>query len=165
MMPNRTILLVEDNPDDEALVLRAFAKINLLSDVVIARDGAEALDYVFGRGNHAGRNASLLPQVVLLDLKLPKVDGLEVLRQLRASPETRLLPIVLLTSSNEDRDRLRGYSLGANSFVRKPIHFTEFADTVRALGHYWLVLNEQPPIGPPGQNTAGAQISALASTT
>jgi len=145
-MPNRTILLVEDNADDEALVLRAFAKINLATDLVVTRDGAEALDYVFGRGSHAGRDASAMPQVVLLDLKLPKVDGLEVLRQLRSAPETKLLPVVLLTSSNEDSDRLRGYSLGANSFVRKPIHFTEFADAVRMLGHYWLILNEKPPV-------------------
>ena len=164
-MNKKTILLVEDNANDEFLTLRALKKHNLANEVVVARDGAEALDYIFGSGAYAGRNPDEPPVVVLLDLKLPKVDGLEVLRQLRASPETRLLPIVLLTSSNEDRDRLRGYSLGANSFVRKPIHFTEFADTVRALGHYWLVLNEQPPIGPPGQNTAGAQISALASTT
>ena len=145
-MPKRTILLVEDNPDDEALVLRAFAKINLANELVVTRDGAEALDYIFGRGNHAGRDASVMPQVVLLDLKLPKVDGLEVLRQLRAATETKLLPVVLLTSSNEDSDRLRGYSLGANSFVRKPIHFTEFADAVRMLGHYWLVLNEEVPL-------------------
>lgn len=144
-MPKRTILLVEDNPDDETLVLRAFAKNKFADEVVVARDGVEALDYLFGHGNYAGRDVSELPQVVLLDLKLPKVDGLEVLERLRAAPETKLLPVVLLTSSNEEQDRLRGYALGANSFVRKPSHFIEFVDAVRMLGHYWLVLNEHLP--------------------
>jgi two-component system response regulator len=144
-MANRTILLVEDNPDDEALMLRALAKINLDKEVVIARDGVEALDCIYGRGNHAGHH--IKPRVILLDLKLPKLDGLEVLRQLRSTPETKLIPVVLLTSSDEQQDRLRGYSLGANSFVRKPVHFTEYADAVRLLGHYWLLLNEQPPSG------------------
>jgi len=147
-MANRTILLVEDDPNDEALVLRILAKINLANEVVIARDGEEALDYLFGRGGHAGRDTSVMPQVVFLDLKLPKVDGLEVLEQLRAAPETRLLPVVLLTSSNERQDRRRGYALGANSFVRKPVDFTEFADAVRQLALYWVLLNEDPPTGP-----------------
>jgi two-component system response regulator len=144
-MAKRTILLVEDNPDDETLVLRAFTKNKLADEVVVVRDGAEALDYVFARGNYANRDAAAQPQVVLLDLKLPKVDGMEVLRQLRAAPETKLLPVVLLTSSNEEQDRLLGYALGANSFVRKPSHFIEFVDAVRMLGHYWLVLNEEVP--------------------
>lgn len=152
---HRTILLVEDNADDEALMVRALAKINLAEDVVIAHDGAEALDYIFGRGDHAGRNISDAPQVVFLDLKLPKMDGFEVLQALRTAPETKLVPVVLLTSSNEERDRLRGYSLGANSYVRKPVHFTEFADTVRLLGHYWLALNEHPPVGIKAAEGAG----------
>ncbi len=155
-MANRTILLVEDNPDDEALMLRALAKINLADKVVIARDGVEALDYIYGRGNHDGRDISVMPQVILLDLKLPKIDGLEVLRQLRSAPETKLIPVVLLTSSNEEQGRLLGYSLGANSFVRKPIHFTEYADAVRMLGHYWLLLNEQPPSGAPLRDAVGS---------
>ena len=122
-MAKRTILLVEDNPDDETLVLRAFTKNKLADEVVVVRDGAEALDYVFARGSYANRDASVQPQVVLLDLKLPKVDGMEVLRQLRAAPETKLLPVVLLTSSNEEQDRLLGYALGANSFVRETFSF------------------------------------------
>jgi two-component system, response regulator len=145
-MDNGTILLVEDNPDDEALTLRALQKNNIRNEVVIARDGVEALDYLFGTGKHSERDSSLLPQVVLLDLKLPKVDGLEVLRQLRANERTKLLPVVILTSSNEDQDRLRGYDLGANSYVRKPVDFNQFIDAVRQLGLYWLILNERPPI-------------------
>jgi len=155
-MTKRTILLVEDNPDDEILVLRAFTKNKLTDEVVVARDGVEALDYLFGRENYAGRDVTALPQVVLLDLKLPKIDGLEVLRQLRAAAETKHLPVVLLTSSNEEQDRLRGYALGANSFVRKPTHFIEFADTVRMLGHYWLVLNEQAPLA--GRDSARSEL-------
>jgi two-component system, response regulator len=139
------ILLVEDNPDDEALTLRAFRKNNVTNEVVVARDGAEALDYLFGSGAYANRDTSLLPQVVILDLKLPKIDGLEVLRRLRAAPQTKLLPVVILTSSNEERDRLQGYDLGANSYVRKPVDFAEFVDAVRQLGLYWLLLNERPP--------------------
>jgi CheY-like chemotaxis protein len=139
------ILLVEDNPDDEALTLRAFRKNNVTNEVVVARDGAEALDYLFGTGTYANRDVTLLPQIVILDLKLPKIDGLEVLRRLRAVPQTRLLPVVILTSSNEERDRLEGYGLGANSYVRKPVDFAEFVDAVRQLGLYWLLLNERPP--------------------
>ena len=160
-MANRTILLVEDNPDDEALMLRALAKINLASELVIARDGVEALDYVFGRGSQAGRDTSTMPQVILLDLKLPRIDGLEVLRQLRAAPESKLIPVVLLTSSNEEQDRLRGYSLGANSFVRKPIHFNEFADAVRLLGRYWITLNEQPPSKASRLDAVGSRLQAI----
>ena len=139
------ILLVEDNEKDEELTLRALRKNKILNEVVVARDGIEALDYLFARGVHSNRGADKLPQLILLDLKLPKVDGLEVLRQLRADQRTRLLPVVILTSSNEDRDRLAGYSRGANSFVRKPVDFTEFTEAVRQLGLYWLILNEPPP--------------------
>ncbi|MGH9727872.1 MAG: response regulator [Candidatus Acidiferrales bacterium] len=145
-MQERFILLVEDNPDDEVLTLRALKKNNISNEVVVARDGAEALDYLFGLSNHAGRDLTSLPQVVLLDLKLPKVDGLEVLRRLRADARTKLLPVVILTSSNEEQDRLTGYGLGANSYVRKPVDFVQFTDAVRQLGLYWLLLNEQPPV-------------------
>ena len=139
------ILLVEDNPDDEALTLRALKKNNIKNEVVLAHDGAEALEYLFATGKYAGRNTNVLPQVVLLDLKLPKIDGLEVLRRLRADQRTRLLPVVILTSSNEEQDRIDGYGLGANSYVRKPVDFSQFLDAARQLGLYWLVLNEAPP--------------------
>lgn len=142
-MTNSVILLVEDNPDDEALTLRALKKNNITNEVVVARDGAEALDYLFGTGKQAGR--PLVPQVTLLDLKLPKVDGLEVLRRIREDQRTKVLPVVILTSSNEERDRLQGYNLGANSYVRKPVDFLQFTDAVRQLGLYWLLLNERPP--------------------
>ena len=145
-MASNAILLVEDNPDDEALTLRAFCKNNIANEVVVARDGAEALDYLFASGAYANRDAAALPQVVILDLKLPKIDGLEVLRRLRAAPHTKLLPVVILTSSTEERDRLEGYGLGANSYVRKPVDFAEFVDAVRQLGLYWLLLNERPPV-------------------
>jgi len=145
MAATNVILLVEDNPDDEALTLRALNKNNIKNQVVVARDGAEALDYLFGSGNYAGRDATQIPQVVLLDLKLPKLDGLEVLRRLRADERTKLLPVVILTSSVEQQDRLRGYDLGANSYVRKPVDFNQFIDAVRQLGLYWLILNERPP--------------------
>jgi CheY-like chemotaxis protein len=144
-MSDNVILLVEDNPDDEALTLRALKKNNILNQVVVARDGAEALDYLFSTGKYAGRDVNLMPQIVLLDLKLPKVDGLEVLRQLRADERTKLLPVVILTSSNEEQDRYRGYDMGANSYVRKPVDFNQFIEAVRQLGLYWLVLNERPP--------------------
>ncbi len=144
-MNEKVILLVEDSQRDEELALRALRKNNIRNEVVVARDGAEALDYLFATGAHAGRDTAELPTVVLLDLKLPKVDGLEVLRRIRADERTRLLPVVILTSSKEDKDRLAGYSSGANSFVRKPIEFTEFSDAVRQLGLYWLLLNEAPP--------------------
>jgi CheY-like chemotaxis protein len=145
MTTDKSILLVEDNPDDEALTLRALKKNNIRNSVVVARDGAEALDYLFGRGAHESRDTSILPQLVLLDLKLPKVDGLGVLRAIRADERTKRLPVVILTSSKEDQDLLDGYELGANSYVRKPVDFTAFADAVRELGLYWLVLNESPP--------------------
>ncbi|HSJ47218.1 MAG TPA: response regulator [Gammaproteobacteria bacterium] len=143
-MDNRAILLIEDNPDDEALTLRALQKNNILNKVVVARDGAEALDYLFCRGSYAERDPLDLPELVLLDLKLPKVDGLEVLKQLRAAQETRRLPVVILTSSNEQRDIVAGYDLGANSYIRKPVDFTQFTEAVRQLGVYWLVLNVPP---------------------
>jgi two-component system response regulator len=142
----KVILLVEDNPDDEALTLRALKKNNIKNEVVVARDGAEALDYLFATGKYVGRDTSLLPQVVLLDLKLPKIEGLEVLRRVRADDRTKLLPVVILTSSNEDQDRIAGYGLGANSYVRKPVDFSQFLDAARHLGLYWLVLNEAPPV-------------------
>lgn len=143
-MTSSVILLVEDNPDDEALTLRALKKNNITNEVIVARDGAEALDYLFGTGMQAGR--PLAPEVTLLDLKLPRIDGLEVLRRIREDQRTRLLPVVILTSSNEERDRLQGYNLGANSYVRKPVDFVQFTDAVRQLGLYWLLLNERPPL-------------------
>ena len=142
---DKVILLVEDNPDDEALTLRALMKNNIMNKVVVARDGVEALDYLFGTGAHAGRDVSDQPQVVLLDLKLPKVDGHEVLRRIRANDRTRLQPVVILTTSNEDRDVISSYQLGANSYIRKPVDFDQFMEAVRQLGLYWLVLNVPPP--------------------
>ncbi len=139
----RMILLVEDNPDDEALTRRALAKNNIQNEVLVARDGAEALDCLFGTGGRAGR--PIAPEVVLLDLKLPKIDGLEVLRRIRADERTRRLPVVILTSSREERDVISGYDLGANSYIRKPVDFAQFVEAVRQLGLYWLVLNEPPP--------------------
>jgi two-component system response regulator len=144
---DKTILLVEDNPDDEALTLRALKKNNILNEVVVARDGVEALDYLFGTGRHAGRDTGIQPPLVLLDLKLPKIDGLEVLKRLRADERTRLQPVVVLTSSNEERDIIAGYRLGANSYIRKPVDFEQFMEAVRQLGLYWLVLNVPPPRG------------------
>lgn len=145
-MNDRVILLVEDNPRDEELTLRALKKGNVLNPVVVARDGVEALDYLFARGGHANRDPAALPQVILLDLKLPKVDGLEVLKTLRADERTKLLPVVVLTSSNEEQDLIRSYSLGANSYVRKPVDFAQFVEAARQLGLYWLVLNETAPL-------------------
>lgn len=144
-MPEKIILLVEDNPDDEALTRRAFRKNNILNEVVVARNGAEALDFLFGTGAFAGRDLSVRPTVVLLDLNLPLVSGLEVLRRVREDPRTRLLPVVILTSSKEEQDMIEGYRLGANSYVRKPVDFGEFLEATRQLGLYWLVLNEAPP--------------------
>jgi CheY-like chemotaxis protein len=146
MMNNHVILLVEDNPDDEALTLRALEKNKITNEVVVAHDGVQALDYVFGTGAYAGRDTSLSPQIILLDLKLPKIDGIEVLRRLRGDPRTKLTPVVILTSSNEEQDLLAGYGFGANSYVRKPVDFDQFAEAVRYLGLYWLVLNQPPPV-------------------
>jgi CheY-like chemotaxis protein len=144
-MADKIILLVEDNPDDEKLTLRALHKNKISNEVVVVRDGVEALDYLFSTGPYEGKSVNVMPQVVLLDLKLPKVDGLEVLRRLRADERTKLLPVVILTSSNEEHDRITGYALGANSYVRKPVDFSQFIEAARQLGLYWLVLNEPPP--------------------
>ena len=141
----RTILLVEDNPDDEELTLRALSRNNISNQVVVVRDGQEAVDWLEGTGPHAGRDPDDIPALILLDLKLPKIDGLDVLRRLRANPRTALVPVVILTSSKEDRDRASGYQSGANSYVQKPVDFTSFVDAVRQLGMYWLMLNEPPP--------------------
>lgn len=142
----KVILLVEDNADDEALTKRAFKKNNVMNQLVVARDGVEALDYLFGTGAQAGRDLSVMPTVILLDLKLPKVDGLEVLRRLRADARTKFLPVVVLTSSKEEQDLAQSYSLGVNSYIRKPVEFEQFIEAVRQLGLYWLVLNEAPPV-------------------
>ncbi len=139
------ILLVEDNPDDELLTLRAFKKNNISNEIVVARDGVEALDYLFATGAHVGRDTADTPQVVLLDLKLPRMSGLEVLRKMRSEPLTKLLPVIILTTSNEESDVLSGYELGANSYIRKPVDFSQFLEAVRQLGLYWLVLNQAPP--------------------
>ena len=146
MSNDRVILLVEDNAKDEELTLRALKKSSIVNPVVVARDGVEALDYLFARGAHANRDQAGMPQVVLLDLKLPKVDGLEVLKALRANEFTKLLPVVVLTSSVEEQDLIRSYSLGANSYVRKPVDFVQFIEAVRQLGLYWLILNETAPV-------------------
>lgn len=144
-MINKSIFLVEDNPDDEALTLRALKKNHIVNEVIVAHDGVEALDYLFARGKHAGRDLTRMPAVILLDLKLPRIDGLEVLRQLRAEEHTKLLPVVILTSSNEEKDLINGYRLGSNSYIRKPVDFIQFTEAVRQLGLYWLMLNERPP--------------------
>ncbi len=144
-MGPRTILLVEDNPKDEALALRALKKSAITNQVIVTRDGAEALEYLFGTGAYAGRGCVGLPAVVLLDLSLPQDGGLEALVQIRANKKTKLLPVVILTSSDEERDRLKGYENGANSYVRKPVEFNAFAEAIRQLGLYWLILNEPLP--------------------
>ena len=144
-MDSKTILLVEDNPDDEALTLRALKRNNILNDVIVARDGAEALDFLFAQGKYGNRDGNRLPEVVLLDLKLPKIDGLEVLRRIREDQKTRRIAVVILTSSNEERDIIAGYDLGANSYIRKPVDFNQFMEAVRQLGVYWLALNVSPP--------------------
>jgi two-component system response regulator len=146
-MSERAIFLVEDNANDEELTLRALRKSKIGNEVVVARDGAEALDYLFARGPYAGRDPQDLPEIVLLDLKLPKVSGLEVLRQIRVKEATKLLPVIMLTSSTEDTDLLAGYRNGANSYVVKPVDFTQFSEAVRQLGMYWLVVNKRPPAG------------------
>ncbi len=139
------ILLVEDNPDDVELTLRALKKSKIANEVVVAKDGVEALDYLFGTGTHAGRDISKMPTVILLDLKLPRISGLEVLKRMRADKRTKLLPVVVLTSSREEQDLINSYRFGANSYIRKPVDFTKFVEAVRELELYWLVLNEPPP--------------------
>lgn len=146
MEENSVILLVEDNPDDEELTLRALKKNNIKNEVVVATNGVEALDYLFAEGMHAGRDTRVMPQVILLDLKLPKLDGFDVLRRMRSDERTKLLPVVILTSSDEEQDRINGYGLGANSYVRKPVEFGNFIEAVRQLGLYWLILNRPAPI-------------------
>ncbi len=143
-MKTKIILLVEDNPDDVKLTMRALRKNNILNEIIAASDGVEALDYLLGTGQYAGRDTTVRPQVVLLDLKMPRMDGLEFLRRIRADGRTRTLPVVVLTTSSEDRDKIESYKLGANSYVRKPVDFNQFADAVHQLGLYWLVLNEPP---------------------
>jgi len=143
-MKTKTILLVEDNPDDVQLTLRALKKNNIMNEIIVAEDGVEALDYLLGTGKYEGRDMSVMPQVVLLDLKMPKMDGLEVLQRIRADERTKLLPVVVLTTSSEDKDRVESYKLGANSYVRKPVDFSQFSEAVNQLGLYWLVLNEGP---------------------
>jgi CheY-like chemotaxis protein len=149
-MQPKTILLVEDNPDDVELALRAFRKNHLANDLVVARDGVEALDYLFCTGPHSHRDPCHQPEVVLLDLKLPRVDGLEVLRRLREDRRTAFVPVVVLTSSTEEDDLVRSYSLGANSYIRKPVDFVQFVEAVREMSVYWLVLNQPPPLVPGG---------------
>jgi two-component system response regulator len=145
-MPDRkTILLVEDNPDDVALTMRAFERNNMLNPIVVARDGVEALEFLFARGAHAERAGKPLPTLILLDLKLPRIDGLGVLKAIRGDERTRLIPVVILTSSKEDQDLAQGYALGANSYVRKPVDFAEFLEAARVLGIYWLAVNQPPP--------------------
>ncbi|ODU45692.1 MAG: two-component system response regulator [Thiobacillus sp. SCN 63-374] len=146
-MSDKSILLVEDNPDDAALTVHALETNNIGNRLVLARDGVEALDYLFCTGPYAGRDPDDHPSVVLLDLKLPKIDGLEVLRRVRATESTRLQPVVILTSSNEEEDRIKGYALGANSYVRKPVDFDDFVRAAGQLGLYWLLLNQTPPQG------------------
>ncbi len=144
IMKTKVILLVEDNPDDVQLTLRALKKSNIMNEVVVAQDGVEALDYLFGTGKYTGRDTGILPQVVLLDLKMPRMDGLEVLQRIRKNERTKLQPVVILTTSSEDRDRVESYRLGANSYIRKPVDFKQFVEAVNQLGLYWLVLNEAP---------------------
>ena len=146
-MDNKIILLVEDNPDDVELTIRALKKNNISNKVIVAKDGVEALDYLFGTGMYAGRDVKDMPVVILLDLKLPKIDGLEVLKSIRQNEFTRLLPVVILTSSVEEKDKINGYRLGANSYVRKPVDFNQFSEAMKFLGLYWLVWNEPPPLG------------------
>jgi two-component system response regulator len=147
MMDRKVILLVEDNPQDEELTLRALRKHNILNEVVVARDGAEALEFLFRTGKYAEYDPNVVPQVILLDIKLPKVDGIEVLRRIREDERTKNYPVVMLTTSNEDSDIAKSYDLHANSYVRKPVDFVQFVEAVKNLGLYWLVLNEAPKPG------------------
>lgn len=146
-MRNKIILLVEDNPDDEALTLRALRKYQIANEIIVARDGAEALDFLFGTGPYSGRDVQIIPELILLDLKLPKLDGLEVLRRLRQDIHVRNTPVVVMTTSDEEQDLRRSYDLHANSFIRKPVDFNQFAEAIRQIGKYWLELNEPPNTG------------------
>jgi len=148
-MENKVILLVEDNPDDEELTIRTLKKNNILNDVVVVRDGSEALDYLFCRAKYSDRDIQVMPVIVMLDLKLPKISGLEVLKNIRSNKITRLLPVVILTSSDEEKDLIESYQLGANSYVRKPVDFSQFQDAVKQLAMYWLLLNQSPPVSGP----------------
>ena len=143
---NGIIMLVEDNPDDEQLTIRALKKANILNEVVVARNGVEALDYLFGTGEYADRDTRIMPMLVLLDLRMPKIDGLEVLRRMRENESTKLINVVVLTSSKEEVDIVRSYDLAANSYIRKPVDFDQFTEAVKHVGLYWLVLNEPPPV-------------------
>jgi CheY-like chemotaxis protein len=145
-MNEKVILLVEDNPDDEALAIRALKRHHVGNEIVVAHDGVEALEYLFGTGSYEGRDVGLKPSVILLDLKLPRIDGLEVLRRLREDDRTKLLPVVVLTTSSEEQDLLDSYSLGCNSYIRKPVDFIQFSEAIRQLGMYWLLMNQPPPI-------------------
>jgi two-component system, response regulator len=145
-MEKKVILLVEDNPDDVALTLRSFKKNNISNEVIVARDGVEALDYLFASGAYRGRDKDIIPALILLDLNLPKLDGMEALRRIRADEKTKLIPVVILTSSKEESDIINGYKLGANGYVRKPVDFAQFNETIRQVGLYWLVTNEPPPV-------------------
>jgi CheY-like chemotaxis protein len=142
----KSILLVEDNPDDEALAIRALKRHHIGNEIIIAHDGVEALDYLFGTGLYAGRDTNTKPSVILLDLKLPRLNGLEVLRRLRSDERTRLLPVVVLTTSSEEQDMINSYSFGCNSYIRKPVDFIQFSEAIRQLGMYWLLMNEIPPL-------------------
>lgn len=146
-MTNKLVLLVEDNPDDEALTIRSLRKVNVANEIEVVRDGREAIDFLFCEGLHADRDQSNMPGLVLLDLKLPKQNGIEVLQRMRADPRTKLIPVVILTSSSEDEDIVRSYQSGANSYVRKPVDFAEFADAIAKVGLYWVILNEGPTRG------------------
>jgi two-component system response regulator len=146
-MTEKIILLVEDNPDDVELTIRAFKRNNIGNKVIVAKDGVEALDYLFGTGMYAGQDVKEMPVVLLLDLKLPKIDGMEVLKRIRQDNRTKLIPVVILTSSAEQKDVIDGYSLGANSYVRKPVNFEQFVEAIKHLGLYWLLWNEPPPLG------------------
>ena len=146
-MSAKVVLLVEDNPDDEALAIRALQQNNIVSNIVVVRDGAEVLDYLFAQGNYADRDTSEIPQLILLDIKLPKIDGLEVLRRLRADERTKLIPIVIMTTSDEEQDRIKSYTYHANSFIRKPVDFKTFKEVIQQIAMYWLILNEPPPLG------------------
>lgn len=145
-MYKKIIMLIEDNPDDEVLTIRALKKNNILNEVVVARDGVEALNYLFSESGFEGRDTNIMPEVILLDLKLPKIDGHGVLKRIRANSRTKLIPVVILTSSNEDKDVVDSYNLGANSYIRKPVDFDQFTEAIKQLGLYWLVVNVAPPV-------------------